>query len=611
MEKLALLDCGGQYTKVIDRKVRELGVCCDIFPIGVKPEKLSGYGAVILSGGPSSVYSDKAPEFDAGIFSLNVPMLGICYGMQLICEYFGGRVLSGVRTEYGQTEINIDVACPMFEGLSSREKVLMSHGDAVSEMPEGFVKVADTGGVIAGVYSAKRRMIGVQFHPEVDPTVNGRKMLENFLRKVACFKETYALADRIQTSVDMIRSRVKDKKVLVLVSGGVDSAVTAALLVRALPPENVYAIHIDHGMMRKNESDIICKGLSALGLVNMLRVNAEEEFFNGTVTDENGVVLPPLSQTTEPEMKRKIIGEMFIRVTKEASEQLGIDFDSAFLAQGTLRPDLIESGNPDVSGYANKIKTHHNDVGIIRQARERGKIIETNWDWHKDEVREVARRLGLPEEVASRQPFPGPGLGVRILCSDGTKTADKETQAAPDAYASGNITLTAAPVASVGVQGDNRSYKNLCVMSGENPGWEALINFSRTIPNNIPGVNRTAFLISKKELSGELYSRELYINHASASLLREIDAIVTEEIMNPKISQCLSVLLPITCGDGYGVAIRAVVTSDFMTARAAVPGVDFPAEALPNITRRLSALPRVDLVLYDTTGKPPATVEWE
>lgn len=611
MEKLALLDCGGQYTKVIDRKVRELGVCCDIFPIGVKPEKLSGYGAVILSGGPSSVYSDKAPEFDAGIFSLNVPMLGICYGMQLICEYFGGRVLSGVRTEYGQTEINIDVACPMFEGLSSREKVLMSHGDAVSVMPEGFVKVADTGGVIAGVYSAKRRMIGVQFHPEVDPTVNGRKMLENFLRKVACFKETYALADRIQTSVDMIRSRVKDKKVLVLVSGGVDSAVTAALLVRALPPENVYAIHIDHGMMRKNESDIICKGLSALGLVNMLRVNAEEEFFNGTVTDENGVVLPPLSQTTEPEMKRKIIGEMFIRVTKEASEQLGIDFDSAFLAQGTLRPDLIESGNPDVSGYANKIKTHHNDVGIIRQARERGKIIETNWDWHKDEVREVARRLGLPEEVASRQPFPGPGLGVRILCSDGTKTADKETQAALDAYASGNITLTAAPVASVGVQGDNRSYKNLCVMSGENPGWEALINFSRTIPNNIPGVNRTAFLISKKELSGELYSRELYINHASASLLREIDAIVTEEIMNPKISQCLSVLLPITCGDGYGVAIRAVVTSDFMTARAAVPGVDFPAEALPNIIRRLSALPRVDLVLYDTTGKPPATVEWE
>lgn len=206
----------------------------------------------------------------------------------------------------------------------------------------------------------------------------------------------------------MIREKVGNEKVIVLVSGGVDSAVTAALLVRALPPENVYAIHIDHGMMRKNESDLICENLKKLGLVHMKRVNAENEFFNGAVDDGTGKVIGPLSATVDPEKKRKIIGSMFVKVTAKAAEELGIDFDNTFLAQGTLRPDLIESGNPDVSGYANKIKTHHNDVDIIRKFREKGKIIETNWDWHKDEVRQVARMLGLDEEIASRQPFPGP-----------------------------------------------------------------------------------------------------------------------------------------------------------------------------------------------------------
>lgn len=235
-EKLAILDCGGQYTKVIDRKVRELGVYTDIFPMGVALEKLEGYGGIIFSGGPSSVWADGAPAYDREIFNLGVPMLGICYGMQLIAEAFGGVVLPGVKTQYGQLEIDIDPTCPLFAGLSSREAVLMSHGDAVKQMPEGFTLVASTEGIAAGIWCAERKIAGVQFHPEVDLTINGIAMLENFVRGICGFTETYALEDRIETSVRMIRERVGDKPVIVLVSGGVDSAVTAALLVRRCRP---------------------------------------------------------------------------------------------------------------------------------------------------------------------------------------------------------------------------------------------------------------------------------------------------------------------------------------------------------------------------------------
>ena len=348
----------------------------------------------------------------------------------------------------------------------------MSHGDAVVNLPDSFGIAAKTSGdICAGIWSEKLKIAGVQFHPEVEPTENGLVMLENFLRRICGFTEKYALEDRIETSVRMIRERVgNDGRVVVLVSGGVDSAVTAALLVKALRPEQVYAIHIDHGLMRKNESDVICDNLAQLGLTQMQRINAEDAFFN-TPLEIDGVKYNPLSQTIEPENKRAIIGHMFFVVTEEAAKKLNLDFRTAFLAQGTLRPDLIESGNPDVSGYAQKIKTHHNDVGVIRTLRDAGHVIETNWDWHKDEVRQVARLLGLSEEIASRQPFPGPGLGVRLLCTeaDGEDTSVEaaERQAKLDALVakeSGRFNAKIAPIDSVGVQGDHRSYKKMSVL---------------------------------------------------------------------------------------------------------------------------------------------------
>ena len=234
MEKLAILDCGGQYTKVIDRKVRELGVYSDIFPMGVGADKLRGYDAMILSGGPSSVWESGAPAYDPAIFELGIPTLGICYGMQLINEHFGGIVLPEVKTEYGPTEIDIIAPCPLTDDMDRKQTVLMSHGDAVKKHADGFVTFAVTGDVVAGIYNAERKIIGVQFHPEVDLSEHGVEMLENFLRKVCGLRETYALEDRIETSVRMIREKVGNEKVIVLVSGGVDSAVTAALLVRAL-----------------------------------------------------------------------------------------------------------------------------------------------------------------------------------------------------------------------------------------------------------------------------------------------------------------------------------------------------------------------------------------
>ena len=617
MEKLAILDCGGQYTKVIDRRVRELGVRSEIFPINVRAEELTDYKAVILSGGPNNIGESQRLNFDEKIFDSGKPILGICYGMQLMSDHFGGVVDSNVVKEYGQTEIKIDTNSPLFEGLEETQQVLMSHGDTVKVTPNGFTIIAKTGDEIAGVGNVEKKLYGVQFHPEVDLTENGMVMFENFLRKIAQYEEVYALEDRIESSIKMIQEKVGNGKVIVLVSGGVDSAVTAALLVKALDPEQIYAIHVDSGFMRKNESDVICENLKELGLKNLIRENAKDTFFN-TIIEVEGRKVGPLVDTVEPEDKRLLIGDIFIKITNSVIERLGLDPENTFIAQGTLRPDLIESGNPDISGFAHKIKTHHNDVVAVREARKKGLIVETNADWHKDEVRNVARRLGLEESIAARQPFPGPGLAIRLLCHDKAEEVvitDEEVNAIKTVLEGTGDVGQILPIKSVGVQGDARSYRNLAVLSGSGTDldWNQVTTKAKEITDKINTINRVAYILNKKEVTEKINCFDMKINDECVDLLRELDKIVTSNLEKSKANQTFAVLVPIGITKKYSVAIRTFVTNDFMTGRPAAIGTEADRAAIENIIKEIEKdfSDKIEFVMYDVTSKPPATCEWQ
>lgn len=632
IEKIALLDCGAQYTKVIDRRVRESNVDTEIFPVDIPAAELKKeFAGIILSGGPNSVYEPGAPQCDPGIFDLGIPVLGICYGMQLMNRTFGGTVLPSPTKEYGETEITVEPDCLLFDGLSAEQHVLMSHGDSVGEPAPGFRVVGQSASthhheVIAAIQNSEARLYGVQFHPEVELSVNGGKMLENFLYKICGLTGSHVLGDRLDESLEAIRQQVGDKNVFVLVSGGVDSSVTAALLVKALKPEQVFAVHIDSGMMRHQESDLVCEALKAIGLKHMERVDAEEIFLNAT-TDIDGKIVGPLRQTHDPETKRRIIGDVFYHLVTDAIRRSGLNLDETFIAQGTLRPDLIESGNRDISSQAHTIKTHHNDVPLIQEQRKKGLIIEPNRDWHKDEVRKVGRMLGLPEELVMRHPFPGPGLAIRVICAEQPYLTDNynETNQQLKALAKeANMDAVLLPVQSVGVQGDSRSYRYVAALKGDltQLNWNDIRTLAQKIPNRLHAVNRVALLLNDKPLPEQVQTiTPTLLNPVSLEKLRVLDHIVTEGFRNEgihdKISQLFTVLIPVDTAreadrpPKHSAVIRAVVTSDYMTARPASLLEEIPLEFIRNLAEELSAQPNVDLVLYDITSKPPATVEWE
>ena len=390
-EKVAILDAGAQYGKVIDRRVRELSVECDLLTLDTPASELSEYSAIIVSGGPQSVNDPNAPKYDPAIFALGKPLLGICYGLQLLNHALGGTVVSakGGQREDGAFEIGLDQQSALFAGLGAKTEVLLTHGDSVDKLPKGFKVNATSGALTAGIEDSARKLYGVQFHPEVDLSVDGTAMLRNFLYGICGLSGSYSAACRQDLAIEYIREAVgPTKKVLCLVSGGVDSSVCAALLHRAIGPERLICLHIDHGFMRHEESATVVEALKALG-VPIDALDASKTFAAAT-TDIKGVQTKPLCETVQPEEKRKIIGDTFMVVTQQMCEDKGLKAEDVFLAQGTLRPDLIESASALVSTNAECIKTHHNDTQLVRQLRDEGRILEPLKDYHKDEVRRRA-----------------------------------------------------------------------------------------------------------------------------------------------------------------------------------------------------------------------------
>jgi len=385
-------------------------------------------------------------------------------------------------------------------------------------------------------------------------------------------------------------------------------------------------VHIDSGMMRYQESDLVCEALKAIGLKHLERVDAEETFLNAT-TEIEGKVVGPLSKVSDPEAKRRIIGDVFYHLVTDAIRKSGLNLDETFIAQGTLRPDLIESGNREISSQAHTIKTHHNDVPLIQEQRKKGLIVEPNRDWHKDEVRKVGRMLGLPEELVMRHPFPGPGLAIRIICAEKpylTNTYDEANHQLKALAQEAGLEAALLPVQSVGVQGDSRSYRYVAALKGDlsRLGWDEIRALAQKIPNRIHQINRVALLLNDKTLPEQVRQiNPTLLNPVSLEKLRVLDHIVTEGFrkqgLHDGISQLFTVMVPVDTANEaerppkHSVVIRAVVTSDYMTARPASLLQEIPLEFIRNLAEELSSQPNVDLVLYDITSKPPATVEWE
>ena len=501
-DSILILDFGSQYTQLIARRIRELNVYCEIHPFNYEIEKIRNFKpkGIILSGGPSSVYDKDAPKIEKDIFDLNVPVLGICYGIQLIVYLFGGKVTSAKRREYGFSQINIISNSLLFNGLPDKFTVWMSHGDIIEKLPENFKAIAETeNSPFAGIESIDRKIFGVQFHPEVAHTEHGKEILANFVFKICRCKPNWNMGSFLEYQIENIKKTVGDEKVICALSGGVDSSVVAMLIHKAIG-DNLYCIFVDNGLLRKNEPEKV---------INLFR---NKFHLNLIYVDAKNLFLERLKGVTDPEQKRKIIGNTFIEVFEKEAKKLG---DIKYLAQGTLYPDVIES--VPFKGPSATIKSHHNVGGLPEKMKL--KLIEPLRELFKDEVRELGRKLGLPDEIIYRQPFPGPGLAVRII---GEVTAErlkiikeadeiivqeiKNAGLYRKIWQSFGVLL---PIKTVGVMGDERTYEHVIAVravnsvDGMTADWvklpyDLLGRISNRIINEVKGINRVVYDISSK-----------------------------------------------------------------------------------------------------------------
>lgn len=509
MEEIIILDFYGQYNQLIARRVRECNVYCEILPFNTSIEKIKAKNpkGIIFTGGPASVYLENSPKCDKKIFELGIPVLGICYGMQLMTYMLNGEVKRAYKREFGEVDVNIDKTSLLFDGLGDINKCLMSHMDYVERLPEGFEKIGWTNDCkFAAMQNIEKNFYGIQFHPEVNHTNDGIKIIRNFLYNVCKCSGTWKMNSFEEEQISKIKQKIGNGKAVCALSGGVDSSVAAAIVNKAIG-KNLTCVFVDHGLLRKNEAEEVEEIFTKQFDVNFIKVDAKERF------------LTKLSGIDNPEEKRKIIGEEFIRVFEEEGKKLGkIDY----LVQGTIYPDVIESG----VGVGAKIKSHHN-VGGLPEYVDFKEIIEPLRDLFKDEVRKVGEELGLPKFLVYRQPFPGPGLAIRVI---------------------GDITEEKLEIL------------------------------------------READFIFREEIAKAKLDKELNQYFAVLTNLKSVGVMGDERTYD------------------YTIALRAVTTSDFMTATWS----KIPYDVLEKIsTRIVNEVSHVNRVVYDITSKPPATIEWE
>lgn len=593
---IIILDFGGQYAHLIASRIRRMGVYAEIKPPETPVEELKNAAGIILSGGPQSVYDDGSPQADPKMFDLGIPVLGLCYGLHWMTKALGGEVKSGKVKEYGRTKIRSTKFktqnVGLFQDCPEEFFVWMSHGDEASKLPDGFKLIATSDACKNAAFADEsRKLFALQFHPEVTHTEHGNDMLKRFVD--LCDADPWSIESYAEHISKQIKQDVGDRKVFMLVSGGVDSTVAFTLLNKVLGQDRVQGLLVDTGLMRKNEVADIKEAFKPLNITNLRIEDASDEFF------EN------LKEAYDPEEKRRIIGDTFLAVQKRVSDEMGLKIEDGWmLGQGTIYPDTIETG---ATKHADKIKTHHNRVEAVQKMIDQGLVIEPLKDLYKDEVRSLGEELGLPHELVWRHPFPGPGLGVRILCAEKPDTISKFEILNPKSE------FSVLPVKSVGVQGDGRTYRHaLAFFTGDSEVSDEMKKLATTIPNAHKEINRVLICTSQSELPEFDFSSG-YLTLDRANLLREADAIVDEEMrqdegLYQQIWQFPVVLLPFgTSKGGQSIVLRPIESIDAMTANSGY----LPPQVLQKMTDRIMEINGIDLVFLDLTSKPPGTIEWE